>query len=89
VAAWAAGDRTAGEDPSQAIIRSEESARLADAVGRLSTRQGQVLHLVFYQDMTIEEAAAVMGTSVGTARTHYERGKKRLRRILEPKAAGP
>jgi RNA polymerase sigma-70 factor (ECF subfamily) len=84
-AAWAAGgDSRIGEDPSQAILRSVESARVATALGRLSSRQRQVLHLVFYQDMTIEEAATVMGTSVGTARTHYERGKKRLRTMLGP-----
>jgi RNA polymerase sigma-70 factor (ECF subfamily) len=92
-AAWAAGgDSRAGEDgedPSHAVLRSEESARVTTALGRLSTRQRQVLHLVFYQNMTIEEAATVMGTSVGTARTHYERGKKRLRGMLAPGEPGP
>lgn len=89
-AAWAAGrDSRSGDDPSGAILRSAESARVADALGRLSTRQRQTLHLVFYQDMTIEEAAAVIGISVGTARTHYERGKKRLRGLLVPDDAGP
>lgn len=87
--AAALGDWVSGEDPSRALVRSEEAARLVDALGRLSTRQRQVLHLVFYQNMTIEETAAVMETSVGTARTHYERGKRRLRLILGPGAVGP
>lgn len=52
-------------------------------LGRLSKRQQEVLHLVFYQDLTIQEAAEVLAMPVGTARTHYERGKERLRQLLE------
>ncbi len=70
---------TRGRDP---VVRSERSRMLAHALGQLSTRQREVLHLVFYEEMTIEEASAVLGTSLGTARTHYERGKRRLRRLL-------
>jgi len=41
-----------------------------------------VLHLVFAEDFTVEGAAAVMGIGVGSARTHYDRGKKRLKALL-------
>lgn len=57
-------------------------AALVAALQRLSPRQQEVLHLVFYQGLTIQEASGVMGMPVGTARTHYERGKSRLRGLL-------
>jgi len=62
---------------------AEVQARLQQMLQLLSRRQRDLLHLVFYQEMTIEEAAAVLGITVGTARTHYERGKARLRKLLQ------
>lgn len=53
------------------------------ALSKLARRQREVLHLVFYQDMSIEAAAGIMGVSIGSARTHYERGKSNLRGVLQ------
>ena len=39
--------------------------------------------MVFYHEHSISEAAEIMGVSLGTARTHYERGKEGLRKRLE------
>jgi RNA polymerase sigma-70 factor (ECF subfamily) len=56
--------------------------RLKEALGKLPARQREVLQLVFYHDLSIVEAAQVMGVGIGSARTHYERGKKQMRRRL-------
>ncbi len=63
---------------------SPDNRLLRKALGCLPRRQQQVLHLVFYQDLTVEEAASVLGVSLGTARTHFDRGKRRLRSLLAP-----
>jgi RNA polymerase sigma factor (sigma-70 family) len=56
--------------------------QLAAAVSRLPPRQSEILHLVFQHELTLSDSAAVMGISVGSARQHYERAKKRLRQEL-------
>jgi RNA polymerase sigma-70 factor (ECF subfamily) len=62
---------------------AKANARLRAALDRLSPRQREVLHLVYYQELTIEEAAGLAGISLGSARTHFERGKARLREQLQ------
>lgn len=64
--------------PAATLEYSLHAKRLIQALADLSGRQCEVLNLVFYHEMTIEMAAVVLGISVGSARTHYTRGKKSL-----------
>ncbi len=57
--------------------------RLRQLLQKLSQRQQDLMHLVFYQEMTIEQAAGVLDITLGTARTHYKRGKAQLKKLLE------
>lgn len=72
----------APDPPDASVERADQARRLRAVLEQLPERQREVLHLVFYEDMTVREASEVMEVSLGSARVHYERGKKRLRGLL-------
>lgn len=74
-------------DPEERLSASQTARLLREALARISPRQREVLHLVFYQGLTLDEAAAVLGLSPGSVRTHYDRGKSRLRELLPQEVA--
>jgi RNA polymerase sigma factor (sigma-70 family) len=65
------------------LIQRDRAARLRHALDQLSERQRSLLQLVFYHGLTVDDAAMALGISVGSARTHYARGKARLAALLD------
>ena len=70
------------QSPERAAYLGEIRTAFRSLVAGLPRRQSEVLQLVFYHDLSLSEAATVMAVSLGSARTHYQRGKRRLRKAM-------
>ena len=73
---------TAAPMPDANVVASERRTITRRALEQLPRRQREVVLLVFYHDMTLEEAADILEISIGSTRVHYDRGKKRLAALL-------
>lgn len=79
----AANDSLEQEPQVASLQRQEDSELLRQALRKLSQKQREVLHLVFYAELTLDETAETLGMNLGSVRTHYHRGKTRLVQLLQ------
>lgn len=75
-----------GDGGAEAVTTTERDpvlkSRIAAALGRLSAQQRQAFVLVHLEELTVKEAAAIMGKADGTVKSHLHRALHALRREL-------
>jgi len=69
--------------PSQRLVRREARERVRAALGQLAPADREVLELRHLEQLSVAEAAAVLGVSPGAAKTRHLRALQRLRGLLE------
>lgn len=62
---------------------------VVQALSRLPARRRQVVVLRFFQDLSVEQTAQVMGCAEGTVRAHTSRALAQLRDLLADLAEAP
>lgn len=68
--------------PSIEVETEKPTMNYQKLLAQLPKRQHQVLLLAFYHNLTLAEIAEVTHLHIGTVRTHYERGKSALKKLI-------
>jgi RNA polymerase sigma-70 factor (ECF subfamily) len=70
-------------DPGRAAESEELMQRILLATEELSPRQRRAFMLFHYGDLSLKEAAEIMGCAVGTIKAHLNRATAKLRDLLK------
>jgi DNA-directed RNA polymerase specialized sigma24 family protein len=70
------------DDPEAAIQKKQQNAILAYCLTKLSLTQREVLDLVYYQERSIDEVAAIICVPPGTVKTRMFYARKRIATLL-------
>ncbi|MDF2609636.1 MAG: hypothetical protein K0R92_1110 [Lachnospiraceae bacterium] len=72
-----------GEDDFTAVEKQEESQLIRQTVMKLPDKYKDIILCVYFQEMTISEAAKLLQIAEGTAKSRLSRAKERLKLSLE------
>ena len=75
--------------PSEIVAAKQEERLVLAALRRVPLEHQTLLELVFWEDFTAADAAAVLGIPLGTAKSRIRRAHQLLREELEQQTASP
>ena len=70
------------ESPSERVLKAERSARVRAAIAQLPRKQRATLILRTYHEMSHQEIADVLGSSVGAVKANFFHALGRLKKLL-------
>ena len=73
----------ASDSPAERLLREERGARVRAAIARLPDKQRATLILRTYREMSHQEIADVLGSSVGAVKANFFHALANLKRILD------
>ena len=71
-----------GDSPSDLVLRKERAARVRAAIAQLPPKQRATLIMRAYREMTHQEIADVLGSSVGAVKANFFHALTNLRKLL-------
>lgn len=74
------------ESPSERLVADERAARVRAAIAQLPRKQRAALILRMYHEMSHQEIAAVLGSSVGAVKANFFHALTNLKRLLGEEA---
>ena len=72
----------AGDSPAERVLREERSARVRAAIAQLPEKQRATLILRTYHELSHQEIADILGSSVGAVKANFFHALANLKRIL-------
>lgn len=75
-------------DPATELLRSERAVQVRSAIAKLPRKQRATVILRVYHELSHEEIAGVLGSSVGAVKANFFHALGNLRNLLKP-AEGP
>ena len=69
-------------DPANELVKEEQKQQVRRAIEALPVKQRAALVLAYYQQLSYQEVAQVMGCSIGSVKTHMSRALAALARKL-------
>lgn len=70
-------------DVSHNMENSDRKAVVLDAVMSLPEKYRVIIHLFYYEELSIDEICAITGISISSAKTRLHRARKMLKEILK------